>query len=156
MDLIDGVKVKKLKVITDERGRLAEILRADEEIFETFGQVYFTTAYSGVVKAWHYHKLQRDYFCAVKGMIKLALYDSREDSSTYKMINEFLIGVDNPTLVSIPPLVYHGFKTISDDEAMVINIPTRPYNHKQPDEYRLDAHTPEIPYDWAQGNNQRF
>jgi dTDP-4-dehydrorhamnose 3,5-epimerase len=149
LKLIDGVKIKKLKVIADERGRLAEILRLDDEIFEKFGQVYFTTAYPGVVKAWHYHKLQRDYFTAVKGMIKLALYDSRHESPTFNRVNEFFIGEHNPVLVSIPPFVYHGFKCISQDEAIVINTPTMPYDHEKPDEFRLNTYSPEIPYDWA-------
>jgi dTDP-4-dehydrorhamnose 3,5-epimerase len=148
MKLIDGVKVKKLKINVDERGRLAEILRADDEIFEKFGQVYFTTAYPGVVKAWHYHKKQTDYFCAIKGMAKLVLYDARESSSTFKLINEFFSGDHNPLLVSIPPMVYHGFKAISPDEAIMINIPTLPYDHDNPDEYRIDLHSVEVPYDW--------
>jgi len=149
MQLIEGVKIKKLNIIADERGNLAEILRADDQIFEKFGQVYFTTAYPGAVKAWHYHKIQTDYFCTIRGMTKLVLYDAREQSSTYKMINEFFLGVHNPLLVTIPPMVYHGFKNISTDEAIMINIPTEPYNHTAPDEYRLDAHTIEISYDWA-------
>ena len=60
--MIDGVKVKKLKVIPDERGWLMEILRCDDEIYKEFGQVYMTTAYPGVVKAWHFHKKQTDNF----------------------------------------------------------------------------------------------
>ena len=87
-----------------------EILRCDEEIFKGFGQVYLTTVYPGVVKAWHYHKKQVDNFTCVKGMIKVVLYDAREDSPTYKEINEFFIGEKNPLLISVPPLVYHGFK----------------------------------------------
>lgn len=146
--MIDGVKVKPLKVIPDERGRLMEILRCDDEIFENYGQVYMTTAYPGVVKAWHYHELQSDHFAVVKGMMKLALYDSREGSPTKGEINEFFLGVHNPILVKIPRGVYHGFKAIGKEEAIVINIPTEPYNREQPDEYRLDAHDNDIPYSW--------
>ena len=149
MKLIDGVIAKRLKVIPDERGRLAEILRADDPEFKKFGQVYFTTAYPGVVKAWHYHKIQTDYFFCIKGMTKLVMYDSRKDSSTFGLINEFIVGEHNPLLVIIPPSVYHGFKAIGETESLMINIPTEPYNHQTPDEYRLDAHTKEIPYDWA-------
>jgi len=147
--MIEGVKTKKLKVIPDERGRLAECLRSDDEIFEKFGQVYYTTALPGAVKAWHYHKLQDDNFVCVKGMIKLVLYDSREGSKTKGEINEFFIGDHNPMLVQIPKNVYHGFKGVSAEEAIVVNTPTMPYNAKKPDEFRLDAHTDEIPYDWA-------
>ena len=148
MKLIEGVIQKEIKVNVDERGRLGEILRSDEKIFSQFGQVYFTTAYPGVVKAWHFHKRQTDYFFTVKGMTKLVLYDSREKSATYKEVNEFIIGDHNPLLIVIPPLVYHGFKTISTDEAIMINVPTEPYSHDEPDEFRLDPYTNDIPYDW--------
>ncbi len=146
--MIEGVRTKKLKVIPDERGRLAEILRSDDEIFIKFGQVYFTTVYPGVVKAWHYHKKQYDNFCVVKGMLKLVLYDTREDSPTKGEINEFFIGDHNPMLVQIPNNVYHGFKGISETETVVINISTEPYSPDNPDEFRKPAHG-EIPYDWS-------
>ena len=58
--MIDGVKVAKLKVIPDERGRLMEMVRCDDPDFVKFGQVYMTSAYPGVVKGWHYHKKQHD------------------------------------------------------------------------------------------------
>lgn len=149
MKLINDVETRVVKVIPDERGRLGEILRSDSDLFKKFGQVYFTSAYPGVVKAWHYHKIQTDYFFCVKGMTKLVLYDSRENSSTKGLINEFFIGEHNPLLVVIPPMVYHGFKTISAEEALMINVPTETYNYKNPDEYRLDPHSDKIPYDWA-------
>src|SRR3989338_4253487 len=117
--MIEGVNVKKLKVIPDERGRLMEILRSDDDIFKEFGQVYMTTAKPGVVKAWHYHKIQTDNFACVSGKIRLALYDARKNSKTYKEINEFVISLDDPLLVQIPPNVYHGFKCISKEEAIV-------------------------------------
>jgi len=146
--MIDGVRIKKLRVIPDDRGRVMEILRADDEIFVKFDQVYMTTVYPGVVKAWHYHKKQTDSFTAVQGTVKLALYDPREKSPTKGEVNEFYIGVHNPVLVQIPPRVYHGFAAVGTEEAMVINVPSEPYNRDEPDEFRLDAHTPEIPYTW--------
>lgn len=146
--MIKGVKVKKLKVIPDERGRLMEILRRDDKVFEDFGQVYMTTVKPGVVKAWHYHKKQNDNFACVHGKIKLALYDSRRNSPTHEEIDEFTLGLDDPILVHIPKLVYHGFKGMSDHEAIVINTPTSPYDHKTPDEYRLDPYDNDIQYDW--------
>ena len=146
--MIKDVEIKKLKLIPDERGRLMEILRSDEKIFGEFGQVYMTTAYPGVIKAWHYHKKQDDYFTCISGVMRLALYDAREGSPTYKELNDFIISLDDPALVKIPRSVYHGFKCVSDKEAVVINVPTRPYNKKDPDEYRLDAFKNDIPYDW--------
>jgi len=150
--LIEGVKIKKLNVFPDERGRLMEMLRSDDELFLKFGQVYMTTAYPGVVKGWHYHKKQTDNFVVVKGMMKVVLYDGREKSPTYKEINEFFMGEHNPILLQIPTYVYHGFKCISDTEAMCINMPTEVYNYNQPDEYRVDPDSGEIPYNWERKN----
>jgi dTDP-4-dehydrorhamnose 3,5-epimerase len=147
--MIQGVKVKTLKVIPDERGRLMEMLRADDEVFIKFGQMYMTTGYPGAVKAWHYHKKQVDNFVVVKGMMKVVLYDSRGNSPTKGQINEFFMGEYNPILLQIPAFVYHGFKCISEDDAIVINCPTEVYNYREPDEYRIDPHSGEIPYDWA-------
>jgi len=147
--MIKDVIVKPLRVIPDERGRLMEMLRADDPLFKKFGQVYMTTAYPGVVKAWHYHRLQWDYFVCVRGMMKVVLFDAREDSPTRREVNEFFIGEHRPNMIQIPPLVYHGFKCISDHEAIVINTPTEVYVYDKPDEYRLDPHTKEIPYDWT-------
>lgn len=147
--MIWGVVVKPLRVIPDERGRLMEILRADDSIFEKFGQVYLTTTYPGIIKAWHYHKLQDDNITVVKGMLKLVLYDMREDSPTKGELNEFFLGEHNPILVHVPKGVHHGWKCISQEEALVINCVTEPYNYKQPDEYRLPYNTDQIPYDWS-------
>jgi dTDP-4-dehydrorhamnose 3,5-epimerase len=147
--LIDGVVVKQLKVIADERGRLMEILRADDPHFVKFGQVYLTTAYPGVVKAWHYHKNQQDTFAVVKGMLKLVLYDSREGSPTRGLVNELFLGEHNPIFVVVPKLVFHGFKAVGTEEALVINVPTEVYQYASPDEYRVPAHENDIPYDWA-------
>jgi dTDP-4-dehydrorhamnose 3,5-epimerase len=147
--VIDGVIVKHLKLIPDERGRLMEILRCDEDIFVRFGQVYMTTTYPQVVKAWHYHKKQDDFIVCVKGMLKLVLFDDREGSPTQNEINEFFLGDHNPILVKVPRKVYHGWKCISTDEAIVVNAPTEAYDPSAPDEYRLDPHNNNIPYRWA-------
>lgn len=149
---IDGVVVKQLRVMPDDRGRLMEILRVDDELFAGFGQVYVTTTYPGVVKAWHLHRLQNDHVAAVLGMFRLALYDARPDSPTQGTLQEIYMGVHNPVLVRIPPGVYHGWTCVSAEEGMVINIPDLPYGRENPDEYRLPPDTDEIPYDWARRN----
>ena len=145
---IDGVRTKPLRLIPDERGWLMEILRTDDEIFRKFGQVYVSATYPGVVKAWHYHRHQVDHFACVAGMIKLVLVDTREGSPTRGRINEFFLGNLNPTLVQIPSLVYHGWKCISQEPSVVVNVPTEPYRYDDPDEYRLEPHG-KLPYDWT-------
>ena len=147
--MIDGVVLRELKPIPDERGWLMELMRSDWDVFEKFGQVYLTTVYPGVVKAWHYHKKQTDHVIRIKGMLKLALYDSRKSSSTYKQITEVFFGDRKPLLVKIPPLVYHGFKVIGGETAYVINVPTELYNYNDHDEFRLPPDTKQIPYDWG-------
>lgn len=147
--LIDGVSVKNLKLIPDERGRLMEMLRADDKEFSKFGQVYVTTAYPGVVKAWHCHKLQDDNMTVLIGMAKIVLYDNRKDSPTRGLINEFFIGEHNHILIHIPKYVWHGFKCVSSSEAMIVNVVTECYDYKKPDEYRKPAHGSDIPYDWS-------
>lgn len=146
--MIQGVKTKQLKTIPDNRGRLMEILRSDDDIFIEFGQVYMTTVLPHTTKAWHWHIRQYDLFTCVSGCIRLALYDNREGSSTRSDIMEFEISQDNPLLVRVPPGVYHGFKCIGDKEAIIINTVTQPYNHETPDEYRVDAYENDIDYDW--------
>ncbi len=147
--MIEGVKVKSLRVIPDQRGRLMEVLRRDDPLFTEFGQVYVTSAYPGVVKAWHYHKLQTDNLTTLVGTVQIALYDARPGSPTHGEVNVFHTGVHNPMLVQVPPLVYHGFKNVGLEEALIMNVPTRPYQYDQPDEYRVDPHSPEVPHDWS-------
>ena len=146
---IEGVRVKPLRLVPDERGWLMEILRRDEEdLFTRFGQVYVSATYPGVVKGWHYHKHQTDNFACVAGMVKLVLVDTRDGSPTNGTVNEFFIGAQNPLLVQVPKLVYHGWKCISPEPSLVVNVPDEPYNRADPDEFRLEPHGT-LPYDWS-------
>lgn len=136
--MIDGVEVKELKVISDERGRLMEIFRVSE-----FGmvphQVYMTTAYENVVKDkdnFHMHKEQTDFFCCIKGKIKLVLVDTREGSRTKGEIDELEIGEDNFSLVKIPKKILHAFKSLKG-ESIIINCIDNEYNKEDPDEFRI-------------------
>lgn len=146
--MIDGVIAKKLTPNADERGCLTEILREDDEIFERFAQVYVSLNYPGVVRAWHYHKKQNDFFCVVKGMVKVALYDARDDSPTKGEVQEFFFGEQNPILLRIPIGVMHGYKTIGTEPSLLLNFPTMTYDRNAPDEYRVAWDSPDIPYDW--------
>jgi dTDP-4-dehydrorhamnose 3,5-epimerase len=147
--LIHGVATKPLRLVPDERGWLMEIVRADEpHLLDRFGQVYVSGTYPGVVKAWHYHKRQVDLFACVAGMVKLVLIDTRQDSPTHNLVNEFFIGEQNPMLVRVPSLVYHGWKCISVTPSLVVNVPSEPYDRAQPDEFRLDPHGT-LAYDWT-------
>lgn len=146
--MIEDVVTKQIRQIPDERGWLIEIMRSDWEHFQKFGQVYVTAVYPQVVKAWHMHKQQTDNMACIKGMIKLVLCDAREESKTRGEISEFIIGEKNLLLVKIPRGIWHGFKAIGDEYALILNVPTELYNPKEPDEYRLPPNTDKIAYDW--------
>jgi len=146
--MIEGVRVRKLHPVVDERGWLMELLRSDWEEFERFGQLYVTTCHPGVVKAWHYHKRQTDHFICLRGMAKVVLYDPREGSGTKGMVNEFFMGERNFLLLKIPPEVYHGFKAIGESEAWILNVPTEKYEYSEPDEYRIPHDSKDVLYDW--------
>jgi dTDP-4-dehydrorhamnose 3,5-epimerase len=147
--LIEGVAVRGARVMPDERGRLGEIMRADDPWFVKFGQVYFTTTYPGVVKAWHFHRKQTDHFYVAKGLIKIALYDERKESASYGEVNELYLGEHRAGLVRIPPGVQHGWMCVGETEAYIINVVSEMYDHKDPDEFRTPPHENHIPYDWS-------
>ena len=145
---IEGVEVRSLKAEPDERGFLMEMLRCDWPEFMKFSQAYITACYPGVVKAWHYHKLQWDHFVCISGMARTVLCDLRDESPTQGLVNVFHLGFLNPILLKIPPLVYHGFASEGNETSLIVNFPTELYHYSQPDEYRLPYNDPSIPYSW--------
>ena len=127
-----------------------EILRADDPLFQKFGQVYVTVARPGVVKAWHSHRVQTDHLAVVAGEARVALYDGRDGSPTRGIVVDVVAGEGNPVLIIIPPGVYHGFRSTGDAPAYVVNVPTELYNYDAPDELRRPYDDPAIPYDWGE------
>lgn len=145
---IDGVSIVRLKAHVDDRGYLIEILRCDDEYFVKFGQVYLSVCYPGVVKAWHAHKRQTDFLFFIKGNAKIGLYDGREDSPTYKKTATIVAGEVNRVVVRIPPLVWHGYMALGGEACYLINCPTEPYDHSEPDELRVDPFDNDFGYTW--------
>ena len=144
--MIDGVIVKQLKKIPDERGKILHMLRSDDEIFESFGEIYFSVVYPGVIKGWHLHKEMTLNYTVPVGMIKLVLYDDRKESPSRGELNEYYIGEDNYCLVRIPSGVWNGFKGIGTSIALVANCATIP--HRSDEIIRKDPFTKDIPYNW--------
>lgn len=148
--MIDGVLVKPLTWHSDQRGSLAELVRADdpELMVVPFGQVYVTTLYPGVVKAWHFHARQWDRMVCLRGRVLLGLVDGRPGSPTEGAQMRVVLGDRNFSVVRIPAGVWHGLKNIGVDEAMVVNVVSHPYDREHPDEVRRAPHG-DLPFDWA-------
>jgi len=144
--VIEGVKVTRLAQFHDERGKVMQMLRADSELFQSFGEIYFSTIHPGAVKAWHRHKLMTLNYAVVFGQIKFILFDDRPGSSTKGEIQELYVSPENYYLVTVPPMIWNGFKAVGDKEAIVANCASIPH---QPEEIeRLPADSREIPYFW--------
>ncbi|MFZ5447614.1 MAG: dTDP-4-dehydrorhamnose 3,5-epimerase family protein [Thermodesulfobacteriota bacterium] len=145
--MIDGVIITPLRQILDERGKVMHMLRRDAPHFQEFGEIYFSGVYPGAIKAWHFHKLMTLNYAVVWGHIKLVLYDDRQGSHTAGEIQEIFLGPDNYCLVTIPPLIWNGFKGIGPEMAIVANCATLPHDPREI--VRLDPADPSIPYDWG-------
>lgn len=143
---IEGVIIAPLRRIPDERGMVMHMLRADAPHFETFGEIYFATAYPGVIKAWHLHTRQTQNYACLQGMIKLVLYDNREKSPTLGALQEIFMGEDNYILVRIPWGVTNGWKCVGTKTALLANCATEP--HDPVEMIRIDPFSPDIPYNW--------
>lgn len=143
---IDGVIVKKLTKIPDERGTIFHMLKKDDTEFNKFGEIYFSAVFPGVIKAWHLHKEMELNYAVVSGDIKLVLYDDRKGSKTKGNLMEIFMGDRNYLLVKVPPLVLNGFKGIGIKEAIVANCAT--LSHHPNEIERIDPFTKNVPYDW--------
>ena len=146
--MIDGVKLIPLVQHCDDRGRVMEILRKDDPHFPGFGQAYFSSIYPGVIKAWHAHQKQTDCISVIYGMAKIGFFDDRPGSPTKGKTHSIVVGEHNRVLLQIPPGVFHGFKAISPDEVLLINLPSESYHRKNPDEIRRPWNDPAIGFDW--------
>lgn len=144
--MIDGVIVTPLRQFFDERGKVMHMLREDSQEFLRFGEIYFSCTYSGAIKAWHLHKQMTLNYAVILGEIKCVLFDDRPGSKTRGCIEEYFLSPENYCLLTVPPLVWNGWKGIGDSTSIVANCATIPHD---PDEIvRKPAFDPSIPYDW--------
>jgi dTDP-4-dehydrorhamnose 3,5-epimerase len=144
---IDGLIVTPLRRIADERGAIFHMMRNDSEVFDAFGEIYFSLVYPGVVKGWHIHTRMTLNYAVPVGMIKLVCYDDRDGSPTRGNLVEIHMGELDYKLVTVPPLVWNGFKGTGTKPALVANCSDIPHD---PDEIkRMDPFTEDIPYDWS-------
>jgi len=148
--MIDGVVIKELVTHTDRRGFFREIIRSTDDFFaDGFGQWSHSLMFNGVTKAWHYHKIQTDWWYVCSGVLRVGLCDMREDSATYKETMDFLMGdVQAAQIIKIPPGVAHGCQTVQGP-ANLLYITSHVYNPD--DELRIAYDSTEIDFDWLAG-----
>ena len=148
--MIDGVILTPLKQIFDERGKVMQMLREDSPEFSGFGEIYFSTTYTGIVKAWHMHKEMISNWAVIYGEIKIVLYDDRPESKTSGEIQEIFLSPENYMLLTIPPLIWNGFKSIGPVSSIVANCSNIPHNDNEL--IRRDPEDAYIPYNWKLQN----
>ena len=145
--MIDGVIISPRRQIVDERGKVMHMLQKTDPEFNEFGEIYFSFVFPGVVKAWHLHERMIINYSVPVGRIKLVLFDSRSDSPTNGELQEIYLGEDQHCLVTIPPLVWNGFKGLGTATSLVANCSSIP--HDPLEISRLDPHESFINYDWS-------
>jgi dTDP-4-dehydrorhamnose 3,5-epimerase len=146
--MIDGVIINPLRQIPDERGKVMHMLREDSEGFVGFGEIYFSCVYPGAIKGWHRHKNMTLNYAVPHGNVKVVLYDDRQGSPTQGEVEEIFLGPDNYCRVTVPPMIWNGFKGIGDGTSIVANCASIAHNDANENE-RMDPFDPHIPYDWG-------
>jgi len=145
--LIEGVCVRPAVTQVDERGEICEIYNPAWGVVESpLVYVYQVCVRPGRIKGWVVHRQQDDRLFASLGALKIVLFDARRESPTHRMVNEIFVGERNRALVVIPAGVFHAVQNVGATDALFVNMPTRPYDHAEPDKYRLPIDTDEIPY----------
>ena len=148
--MIEGIELKELETFNDERGFFRELIRSTDEFFgEGFGQWSHSLMFDGVIKAWHFHRIQTDWWYIVSGILRVGLCDLREESSTYNKTMDFLMGDLQPARVlKIPPGIAHGCKTVQGP-VHLFYLTSHVYNPD--DEIRIPYNDPQIDFDWLRG-----
>ena len=144
--MISGVTITPLRQIFDERGKVMHMMREDSPIFQRFGEIYFSCTHPGAIKAWHLHKKMTLNYAVIYGELKFVLYDDRVDSPTRGVLQEIFLSPENYCLVTVPPLIWNGFKGIGTKTTIVANCAT--LSHDPQEIERLEPFDVSIPYDW--------
>ena len=143
---IHDVNITPLKIISDERGKVMHMLRSDNKIFKSFGEIYFSTIFHKAIKGWHLHKESFLNYACIKGEVKLVLFDQRDKSSTKNKFQEIILSPKNYNLVTIPPNIWNGFKGLDTEESIIANCLTLPHNEKEM--VRKDPFDKSFNYKW--------
>jgi dTDP-4-dehydrorhamnose 3,5-epimerase len=148
--LIVGVKVRYQRSIEDARGEITEVYRPSWGVHDDpLVYVYQVSVRPGMTKGWVVHERQEDRVFHIMGTTHWALYDDRPESSTRGLLNQFVFSEKNRALLVIPRGVYHAVRNIGIGDAIFVNMPTRPYDHEDPDKFRLPLKNDRIPFSFG-------
>jgi dTDP-4-dehydrorhamnose 3,5-epimerase len=148
-DWIEGVRRTHIPRHCDDRGWLVELVKKGEMKPESFGQNVLTLAYPGVIKAFHWHEHQEDYWTFIKGHAQVVLYDRRDGSKTSGQTDVFYMGEEALQVLRIPRGVAHGYRVLGNEPALLLYTVTQQYNPEAPDEHRIPYDDREIAFDWT-------
>lgn len=149
---IQDVIITDLKVINDKEGTVLHMLRCDDPVFSKFGEIYFSKILPGAVKAWRLHKEMTLNLAVPVGKAKLVLYDNRIGSKTKGVVEEIVLSEENYKLITVPPLIWFGFKAVGKEIAFLANCATIPHDPSEME--RLDPFSNKIPYRWEVENGK--
>tara|TARA_Y100000591_G_C21765833_1_gene662749 strand:- start:299 stop:739 length:441 start_codon:yes stop_codon:yes gene_type:complete len=144
--MIEGVKFTKLKIISDHRGSVLPMIRSDSNVFQSFGEIYFSTIFNNSIKAWHLHKKAVLNYACIKGKVKLALFDDRKQSKSFGKFAEYILTPEDYFLITIPPFIWNGFKGLGHSESIVANCINLP--HDENEMIRKDHDDKYFKYNW--------
>lgn len=153
LDPIEGVRFRTTRPVPHEDGTVTEVARSDwDELDQPIVHVHITTTLAGRIRAWGLHRRSTDRLFVTQGLISIVLFDGRVDSPTVGAINEFRVSDRNPGLLVIPPNLYHGWKNIGNNEAVIINMPSSKYDYDEPDTLDLPYQSQDaseiVPFRW--------
>jgi dTDP-4-dehydrorhamnose 3,5-epimerase len=147
---IDGVVIREVLHVPRDHGVITEVFRPE---WDPTGlpvvHVYQSRLFAGAIGAWSCHMRTIDRAFVNEGLLKIVLYDGREDSPTFGRVQEMFAGDARPSFVVIPIGVWHGLQNVGPSDALILNCPTQAYKYEDPDHYRLPWDSPEIPYSWT-------
>ncbi len=144
---IEGVIVERAVEHIDHRGRVFEFFNGDSGVFEgpiVFGHCF--TILPKTLKGWGAHLNKDDRYCLIAGEVLTVLFDSRKSSPTFGFIQEVWLSPEKDRKLRIPAGVWHLSINQTDSEVFLIDLPTQPYNHDEPDKIWLPWNTEKIPY----------
>ena len=142
---IQGVFYKETQINVDDRGFLLELAK-EGKLFIPIKQTTFSLTHPGIIKAFHWHKLQTDLWFGALGKARVVLYDLREDSPTKGQFEEFFIGEPNYPLILIPPGVAHGYQVLGNKDFFLFYHTDKAYDPENKDEYRIEFDS--LSFDW--------